>query len=492
MQGERRAVAPREPRRAPGRAPGAARDRQLRAARRGGAGARPRCWRPRRGCRSSSRAVRRCGSPASRSTRSTRSTSRTPSRSSSSAPRGADPRFALTDENAAAVEEICARLDGLPLAVELAAARTKLLPPDAMLALLDERLDLLSRGARDLPDRHRALRDTVAWSYDLLGADEKSLFAQLSRLRRRLHARVRRRRVRRVARRRRDAARRQPARARRAAVQDAGDDPRVRARAAGRGGRAGAGRRQTPPRGALPQARRVGARLPSRPPGSRAWTRSATTSARRSRWSLDTREASLGLRLAAALWEFWWVRGYLAEGRGWLDEALLRGRSASPELRARALHAAGSLATRQGDYESAGDAVRGEPGHLGGARRRRRDGALAALAGHGRGGAGRPGARDRALRARGRALRRVRRPAGSRARDQQPRRDRPRAGRVCEGGVAERAGVRAVRDARGQRGHGVRARQPGLRGAVGEGARPRDRAAPRRRCAGSPSSSSRT
>ena len=94
--------------------------------------------------------------------------------------RGADPRFLLTDENAAAVEEICGRLDGLPLAVELAAARTKLLPPDAMLALLDERLDLLSRGARDLPERHRALRDTVAWSYDLLGPDEKTLFAQLS------------------------------------------------------------------------------------------------------------------------------------------------------------------------------------------------------------------------------------------------------------------------------------------------------------------------
>jgi non-specific serine/threonine protein kinase len=71
-------------------------------------------------------------------------------------------------------------------------------------------------------------------------------------------------------------------------------------------------------------------------------------------WALDMSEASLALRLAASLWEFWWVRGYLAEGRGWLDDAIAKGRSAPPELRARGLHAAGSLATRQGDYESAG------------------------------------------------------------------------------------------------------------------------------------------
>jgi non-specific serine/threonine protein kinase len=70
-------------------------------------------------------------------------------------------------------------------------------------------------------------------------------------------------------------------------------------------------------------------------------------------WTLDMSEASLALRLAASLWEFWWVRGYLAEGRGWLDEAIAKGRNAPPELRARGLHAAGSLATRQGDYESA-------------------------------------------------------------------------------------------------------------------------------------------
>jgi predicted ATPase/DNA-binding SARP family transcriptional activator len=263
---------------------------------------------------------------------------------------GADPRFRLTDENADAVKEIVARLDGLPLAVELAAARTKLLPPEAMLALLDERLDLLSRGARDLPERHRALRDTVAWSYDLLGTEEKELFARLGVFGGgfTLESAV--------------------------AVCDASldgvatliDDSLLERD----------GRRlrmlETIREYALEQleadedaefVRRRHAehflKLAEAEPdsGQAAWLarmdaernnfRSALT------WSLDLGEASLALRLAAALWEFWWVRGYLAEGRGWLDAALARGRTAAPELRARALHAAGSLATRQGDYESA-------------------------------------------------------------------------------------------------------------------------------------------
>ena len=88
--------------------------------------------------------------------------------------------FALTKENAQAVTAICARLDGLPLAIELAAARIKLLSPSAMLARLESRLNLLTGGARDLPTRQQTLRGTVDWSYGLLNTAEQTLFRRLS------------------------------------------------------------------------------------------------------------------------------------------------------------------------------------------------------------------------------------------------------------------------------------------------------------------------
>jgi predicted ATPase/RsiW-degrading membrane proteinase PrsW (M82 family) len=88
--------------------------------------------------------------------------------------------FALTDRNKAPVLEICRRLDGLPLAIELAAARTRLLDPAGLLERLGQRLDLLAGGASDLPERQRTLRSAIEWSYDLLGPTEKALFARLS------------------------------------------------------------------------------------------------------------------------------------------------------------------------------------------------------------------------------------------------------------------------------------------------------------------------
>ncbi|HUG88342.1 MAG TPA: adenylate/guanylate cyclase domain-containing protein [Actinomycetota bacterium] len=91
-----------------------------------------------------------------------------------------EPGFAVTNENAPAVAEICSRLDGLPLAIELAAARIKLLPPDELLKRLDRTLALLSGGARDLPERQQTLRGAIAWSYDLLEAKERTLFSRLS------------------------------------------------------------------------------------------------------------------------------------------------------------------------------------------------------------------------------------------------------------------------------------------------------------------------
>jgi predicted ATPase len=89
------------------------------------------------------------------------------------------PGFELTGANAGAVAEICRRLDGLPLAIELAAARIRLLPPQVLLDRLGDRMSLLTGGARDLPERQRTLRNTLDWSFGLLPAGEQALFARL-------------------------------------------------------------------------------------------------------------------------------------------------------------------------------------------------------------------------------------------------------------------------------------------------------------------------
>jgi tetratricopeptide repeat protein len=89
------------------------------------------------------------------------------------------PDFQVSNANARAVAEICYRLDGLPLAIELAAARVRLFPPQALLARLSSPLTLLTGGARDLPERQQTLRQTLGWSYRLLGAGEQTLFRRL-------------------------------------------------------------------------------------------------------------------------------------------------------------------------------------------------------------------------------------------------------------------------------------------------------------------------
>jgi predicted ATPase len=94
--------------------------------------------------------------------------------------REVQPAFALTAGNAQAIAEICRRLDGLPLALELAAARSTMLPPEALLARLEHRLTLLVHGARDVPQRQQTLRNTIAWSYDLLDESDQALFRRLA------------------------------------------------------------------------------------------------------------------------------------------------------------------------------------------------------------------------------------------------------------------------------------------------------------------------
>jgi len=88
--------------------------------------------------------------------------------------------FAVTNQNAPAIAEICVRLDGLPLAIELAAARIRILSPQAILERLGKSLDVLAGGARDLPDRQRTLRGAIGWSYELLDERDRSLFGCLS------------------------------------------------------------------------------------------------------------------------------------------------------------------------------------------------------------------------------------------------------------------------------------------------------------------------
>ena len=90
------------------------------------------------------------------------------------------PNFVMSADNTAAIQEICSRLDGLPLAIELAAARTKVLSPNAILDRLQNRLQLLTGGALDLPERQQTLRNTVDWSHSLLNEAEQKLFRRLS------------------------------------------------------------------------------------------------------------------------------------------------------------------------------------------------------------------------------------------------------------------------------------------------------------------------
>ena len=90
------------------------------------------------------------------------------------------PGFAVDGQNAAVVAQIVRRLDGLPLAIELAAARVRLLPPEAILERLEHSLGLLTGGSRGLPDRQQTLRATIEWSYDLLGDEGRRLLAACS------------------------------------------------------------------------------------------------------------------------------------------------------------------------------------------------------------------------------------------------------------------------------------------------------------------------
>jgi predicted ATPase/DNA-binding winged helix-turn-helix (wHTH) protein len=276
------------------------------------------------------------------------------------------PDFAITSENASTIREICLRLDGLPLAIELAAARTKVLSPRAILDRLQSRLQLLTGGALDLPERQQTLRKTIDWSYDLLNEAESKLFRRFSvfvggctleaaeavcntnrdlgidifeglsslvdkNLVQRLH---------------------------RAEVESSfAMLETIREYALER----------LTESGEQLAARRAHAAYclvlaeegnPELGPADRArWLAQCDVEIDNFRsalnWLFQTLELDWGLRLCLALFRFWDLREHLTEGRTWLETVLRLSGTACPKERARVAHFLGALATAQGDYPAA-------------------------------------------------------------------------------------------------------------------------------------------
>ena len=282
------------------------------------------------------------------------------------------PDFEVNQDNAAAVATICARLDGLPLAIELAAARIKLLSPAAMQARLENRLQLLTGGARDLPTRQQTLRGAIDWSYGLLSAGEQKLFRRLSVFVSGCTLEA----VEAVCntkgehgigwtRRRGVAGRQEPVTAGRAregesrfvmldTIREYGLERLVasgeetatkRAHAAyclvlaEEGAASGAAAMQTEWLDLFEMEHdNLGAALD---------------------WLIQTGNAEWSLRLGAALFRFWESREHFAEGRDRLAKVLkLEGAAAPTAARARTLFAAGALAGTQGDYAPACSLIR--------------------------------------------------------------------------------------------------------------------------------------
>ena len=284
--------------------------------------------------------------------------------------------FELTDANAHTIAEICVRLAGLPLAVELAAARTKLLPPRALLERLEHQLDILTGGARDLPLRQQTLRNTIQWSYDLLSLDERRLFRRLSVFAGgcTLHAATA------IAQTENQAGNedaQQPLQAVEGLIslidksllqqtEQEGEQPRLMMlemlqdyglECLLEHGELGA-TRQAHAAYYLSLVETSKEHLFSRDAGE--WLDLLEREYENIRavlqWALEheDKEAGTGLetavRLGSTLWRFWTVRGHLTEGRSLLDRLLAASENGGDTVRERALLALGTLLWHQGDY----------------------------------------------------------------------------------------------------------------------------------------------
>jgi predicted ATPase/class 3 adenylate cyclase len=280
--------------------------------------------------------------------------------------RAVKPDFEVTNESAPAVAEICVRLDGLPLAIELAAARIKMLPPKAMLQRLSSRLKLLTGGARDLPVRQRTLRGAIEWSHTLLGDGEKTLFARMAVFSggRTLEA------IEAVC----DALGDLPVDAfdgvsslldKNLLRQEEGPEgePRfvmletiheyAREKLQESGEAEEIGRAHTEYFLALVEEAEpelVGADQVSWMDRLEAEHDNLRAALSR---SLEAGDSGPALRIGGALWRFWNVRGHFSEGRRWLTAGLSGEGAAPASLRARASLGLGYLDLRQGDYPRA-------------------------------------------------------------------------------------------------------------------------------------------
>jgi len=274
------------------------------------------------------------------------------------------PDFELNEENAGAVAEICARLDGLPLAIELAAARVKLLSPSAMRRRLASRLQLLTGGARDLPSRQQTLRQAIDWSYDLLNQPEQKLFRRLSVFLGGCTLEA----VESVCDTKKDlgldvldgmASMVDKSLVRQIEQRDG--EPRFvmleTVREYGLEKLAASGEEPLTRRAQAAYSLVLAEEGAAEDVGEKQkeWLDRFETEHDNFRtaleWLTQTGNVDWGLRLGVALFRFWEMREYLAEGRERLEKLLkLDGASASTNLRLRALFAAGVLAAAQGDY----------------------------------------------------------------------------------------------------------------------------------------------
>jgi predicted ATPase/class 3 adenylate cyclase len=277
--------------------------------------------------------------------------------------RAVKPTFEVTNENAPSVAEICVRLDGLPLAIELAAARIRILSPQAMLGRLEDRLGLLSGGSRDLPERQQTLRGAIAWSHDLLDEPERALFAVLSvfvggasieaietvaadrvggPLLDALASLVEKSLVRQT--------------------EGVGGEPRfamletIREFAADQAAQRGLLDDLRASHAAFFTERAEAAASQVMGSDKRVWLDRLEEDHDNARaaigWAIDTGDAATALRLGATLWRFWQMRGHLAEGLERVSRALALPRAHEhPAARADALSAAAGLAYWLADSE---------------------------------------------------------------------------------------------------------------------------------------------